>query len=846
MPVSSSLRSIALGLNRADETPDTPGNDAGSTIANAAPAFADQIDTAATSGRLSPPLTESFAGPTQAQSLHIFPPDPSIAAGPTNVVVTVNDAIAWYDKSGTRESLETLDTFFGNTDSNHVFDPRVLYDQYNGHFYAVAALRDSTNQIVKLFVAESETSDPTQGWKTLSFNAEVSANGTNYYADYPTLAIDQNGLYITANYFALNSPDDEDGPLPDGVAGGSNSRMYFVTPDLASVGSYDPAAAVGLDNLTLQPAHTYGSQAAQSLTGTFLLAYQQNNSGDDTLNVIRINNAGPAAASFANTAIDVSDISDVFLTGNSAPQPNGALDINAGDNRVYSAVWRDGILYATTEIMLSGRPVVHWFEVNTSNMTLIDQGNVTADDLGANTSTYYGNIVVNGTGEFAIGFAASNANNVFPGAYYEIHSPTDPAGVMEGTQTLFAGQRTYVNTTNDPLGRNRWGDYSGAAVDPDDKSFWFFNEYASSIQNTWATQLGQIGFSVRNDFNADVKSDVLLQNTDGTPQVWLMNGAAVTSMTSLVNPGPSWHVAATGDFNLDGKADLLWQNNDGTPAIWEMNGTSVISGGLLANPGPSWHAIAAADFSDDGKADILWQNTDGAAALWLMNGTSIIGGGVLVNPGPSWHVIGAGDFNGDGHADILWQNADGAPAIWEMNGTSIIGGGVLINPGPSWHVIGTGDFNGDGNADILWQNTDGTPAIWEMNGTSIIGGGMLLNPGASWHVIGTSDFNGDGNADIIWQNVDGLPSIWEMNGTAIVGGGLLPNPGAAWQVKDDGPIPADQMTISPANNASPANGALHLSAPDLFAGAAGSELGDAAPKWPGAFLPSAAPHMFRT
>jgi hypothetical protein len=32
-----------------------------------------------------------------------------------------------------------------------------------------------------------------------------------------------------------------------------------------------------------------------------------------------------------------------------------------------------------------------------------------------------------------------------------------------------------------------------------------------------------------------------------------------------------------GDFNGDGKSDLLFQNDDGTPTIWLMNGTSVTS-----------------------------------------------------------------------------------------------------------------------------------------------------------------------------------------------------------------------------------------------------------------------------
>jgi hypothetical protein len=449
----------------------------------------------------SPGLTKSFAGPTKSQSFsdtnHVFiPPDPSIAAGPNNIVVTVNDTIAWYDKNGTQQGLTSLDAFFGDTDalsdgSADLFDPRVIYDQYSGHFYALADLRDSTNQIARIYVAESNTSDATQGWKTVFFSDRLTSGTTNFWGDYPTLAVDQNGLYITVNLGSL-SDEEEDAPLPDGVAGGSSSRLFMLTKDISTFYTYDPGAAVSLDGLTLQPAHTYGNQSGAGLTGSFLLAYQQNNSGNDTLNVVRINNAISDGSTFSKTALNVGDISDVALAGNEnfAPQLGSTTGLNVGDDRIYSAVWRDGILYATTEIVVSGRAMVHWFEVNTSTMTLIDQGNISADDLGAGTNTYYGNITVNSSGQFTVGFSASNSN-IFAGAYYAIRSPGDPAGTLEGTQALQVGQNSYFAL--DQFGRNRWGDYSGAAVDPsDDKSFWFFNEYASSTQNQWATRTGEV------------------------------------------------------------------------------------------------------------------------------------------------------------------------------------------------------------------------------------------------------------------------------------------------------------------------------------------------------------------
>ena len=150
-----------------------------------------------------------------------------------------------------------------------------------------------------------------------------------------------------------------------------------------------------------------------------------------------------------------------------------------------------------------------------------------------------------------------------------------------------------------------------------------------------------------------------------------MSGGAAGSF----NPGPSWQIKGTGDFNGDGKSDILWQNSDGTPAIWLMNGTNVLSGGAAGsfNPGPSWQIKGTGDFNGDGKSDILWQNSDGTPAIWLMNGINAVAGGAVgpFNPGPSWQVKGTGDFNGDGKSDILWQSDDGTPAIWLMDGTEL-------------------------------------------------------------------------------------------------------------------------------------------------------------------------------
>ena len=210
--------------------------------------------------------------------------------------------------------------------------------------------------------------------------------------------------------------------------------------------------------------------------------------------------------------------------------------------------------------------------------------------------------------------------------------------------------------------------------------------------------LGTTDAAASHDFSSDSKSDILWQSSNGTAAVWLLDGTSSTFFTGAVgpfNPGPSWQIKDDGDFDGDGRSDILWQNSDGTPAIWLMNGTSVASLGGIGpfpfNPGPSWQIKGTGDFNGDGRSDILWQGSDGTPAIWLMDGMNTVSFGAVgpFNPGPSWQVKGTGDFNGDGKSDILWQSEDGTPAIWLMNGMNFLSGAAAgsFNPGSDWHII---------------------------------------------------------------------------------------------------------------------------------------------------------------
>jgi hypothetical protein len=336
-----------------------------------------------------------------------------------------------------------------------------------------------------------------------------------------------------------------------------------------------------------------------------------------------------------------------------------------------------------------------------------------------------------------------------------------------------------------------------------------------------ATTTANVSSTPKNDFNADGLSDLLYQENVNSahPNVMLAvlgnNGTTVTA-SAIVPNTKGWPVVAQGDFNNDNIGDVVLQNTDGTPEIWLVNGTTVTSKVDLPTATSSWHIIAAADFDGDGHPDLLFQNNNGQVGIWEMNGTSVVSMTGLANPGSTWHVIGAGDFNGDGNADILFQNSDGTPMIWEMNGTSVIAQATLPNPGSQWKAIGTGDFNGDGDADILFQQNSGQAGVWLMNGTSVVSMTGLGIPGPNYTAIGTSDFNGDGNADILFQNSNGTPAYWLMNGNTILSMQTLTNPGPQWQLQADGPFDTSGSSTP------------HLSTPD----ATGAAVAQSAPTDP--------------
>ena len=309
---------------------------------------------------------------------------------------------------------------------------------------------------------------------------------------------------------------------------------------------------------------------------------------------------------------------------------------------------------------------------------------------------------------------------------------------------------------------------------------------AGLVRGNPAVEEATGGYAAGLIYIGSLSSETFWDSTNGTPTIWVMNGAAVTSVSILPDIGTSWQIIGVAGFTGSTAADLLLDSTSGQPVIWLLNNTSLAGGAALPDIGASWYLGGLGDFNGDGKSDILWVDSGGTPSVWLMNGASITGSSTLPTLGSNWNVGGIADFNNNGKSDILWYSTGGTPVIWMMNGTSITSSATLPTLGPLWSPLATGNFAGTGNAGILWEDTGGTPVMWLMNGTTVSSSSALPTLGTNWQFRGTGDFDGDGKTDILWQSSAGNPAIWLMNGTTVAASAVLPTPGPAWTLLGSG------------------------------------------------------------
>lgn len=439
-----------------------------------------------------------------------IPPNPMGAAGPERVIAVGNALIEARTMTGEllyRDGL--LDFFAPLSPVVFPFDPKIVYDHFAGRFLVVGLERvDAGNNPdpgngSRILLAVSKNEVPASAtaadWHFAAIDSGMTNFGLDAWADFPGFEVDEEAVYVTANLFSHPPAL----PIFIGVRlwivdkGAGTGGLYDGGP--ASVSEHDPYAAAGYPATTM-PCQIFGAAGAGPGTGTYLVSYDGLNNGtNEFVQVVRVDDP-LSAVSFVHEFVDIGHIDALSGPLPDAPQNGSMVGIEVNDRRVLDCVWRDDRIWLTTTIEADGgadlgETTAHWLALDTSPVpgpiSVFDQGNIGGEDIAPGTYTFFPSVAVNGTGTAKFGFSAS-APSISPGAYVTGRNSGDSPGTVRSSRIVHEGRDSYVRTFGGPS--NRWGDYSGIALDPiDDSQFWVFNAYAEERGSAFLGEDGRWG-----------------------------------------------------------------------------------------------------------------------------------------------------------------------------------------------------------------------------------------------------------------------------------------------------------------------------------------------------------------
>lgn len=437
------------------------------------------------------------ANPTLA-----FPPDCMGAVGPTQYIVAVNGRIVTFNKTtGNADGIlnSTMDNFFSSVRNGIVTsDPRIRYDRLSGRWFVIIINVSTPNRIL-FAVSDAGSNGVISGttiWTYFFIPIEsISPPISNTcLADYPTLGIDNNALYIGTNNFCgspsqtFNSSDGyvirkssilSTGPIVATVFRG-------LVPTSSAAGPYTPQ---GVDNFDAASTDGYFIGVDNATFGTLMLR--------------RVTNPGTTPSISSNISITANSTYFPLTVPHLGNTGGTNGNLSALDDRLFMAVIRNGNLWTTHNVRVSSADVSNsggtrngsrWYQINNLSGTpsIVQSGTVFSSAASSPTYYWIPSISISGQSHVAMGFSTSGSNErANAGTVGRLSN--DASGFM-GTPLLFTNSTTAYNPTFDPGGSSgrRWGDYSFVSVDPqDDMTMWTVQEFCDA-SNSYGVRVVQL------------------------------------------------------------------------------------------------------------------------------------------------------------------------------------------------------------------------------------------------------------------------------------------------------------------------------------------------------------------
>lgn len=430
-----------------------------------------------------------------------FPPDTMGAVGPAQFIIALNGLVRSFNKAtGFMDGAIDADTetFFASvmtSGPNRTTDPRIRYDRLSGRWFVT--ITDLPGQFppgpnrIMIAVSDSGVITPSSVWTFFQFRHDqvgpTPNMDTGEVADYPTLGIDANALYVGVNLFTTNGTF------------GNSSAFVVRKSSLLSGGPIQVTAFRGLvvgwvsGPFAPQGVDNYNPSASEG----YFIGIDVTSSS--VLQLRRVSNPGGSTVSMsANIPISVPAWKapvDVW------PLSSSGL-VDSGDNRLLGAHFRNGYLWTCQNVGVNGtggtqapdRTGTRWYQlggISAGQTPAVTQfGTVYQPATAGNLNYWMGSIMVSGQGHAAMGFTAAGPSSYLNAATTG-RLASDPVGTM-GTPIKFTASSASYNPSDnsDP---HRWGDYSYTSLDPDDDmTLWTIQEWCLAPGNGYAVQVAKL------------------------------------------------------------------------------------------------------------------------------------------------------------------------------------------------------------------------------------------------------------------------------------------------------------------------------------------------------------------
>lgn len=502
---------------------------------------------------------QSFDGPSLEGN--VFPPDTQGDVGPTQFVVTLNTRFRSYSKTGAPDgALDILPGDFfapemtpvGPGGCTFTSDPHIRYDRLSHRWFVVMidVPGCSGSQSNRIMIAVSDSDTLTAGTTWTFFHIDAP---TSQFADYPTLGIDANALYIGTNDFA--------------TTGGSFTQTDAYVVQKSSILGAGPikstlfaglAVGAGAGPFTPQGVDDpYDVDSAGYFIGT-------DNAQFATLDLVRVANPGSDTPTITTVPITVPATAPPALVPHLGNTGGSTGQLDGMDDRLLAATMTaDGHLWTAHGIGVNAsgvasqaaptRDAARWYELGTlsGTPTLVQSG--TVFDGAASNPVYYWmpTVAVSGQGIMAIGGSRAGTTH-YADAWYASRAPGDPSGTTSAP-TAYTTSASAYNPAGDTGGTEgrRWGDYSLTRVDPaDNQTLWTIQEY-SSATDTWGVRVARLqapGPATPTSTSVSVPA--------GTSAAHVTLTGTSTGGSGWYDPGAGFPQTAPGQRRLRGRGQL--------------------------------------------------------------------------------------------------------------------------------------------------------------------------------------------------------------------------------------------------------------------------------------------------